>query len=241
MKMITLAILAFLSLNVAEASSKKEKIELLKCLRKTINNKRMDQASINKTFTLITSYNHYNAAELAVECKNNLKEFKKLRRVSFKKMSDMAYKIETTNYSARRIITNLIENPTLCKAVGAEADVALGMGIGAGASVGYCHSANGRVWAMLAPEISIHIGGGAAVLFSKSEFYLPSRTIIENDSDDLVYTAAFGVAVTRTLDLEVRAVGVGVGLMLSGDQSFVLKMIPVGQNFDQLIDLLDRV
>jgi len=241
MKTILLPIFVLMFAFATNASTQNEKIALIKCLRKTINTKRLDQDSLKQTLRLVENYNQYNASELEQECKSNLKKFKQNKKISYKKMRDYTYQLTTQNYTARRVLLMLIENPTRCKAFGIEADFALGLGFGTGAAVGQCQSANGFKWAMLAPKIAIHLGGGVSVLFSKDEFYLPTRGIVDQSSDNIIYTAGFGIAVKQNLDSEIQAVGIGVGIMINGDQSFVLKMIPVGQNFDELINLLSQV
>jgi len=237
-----LALMAFLTLNIAQASNKKEKIELIKCLRKTIDSRRIDQHAMDKTFALLASYNQHNANELTIECKNNLQEIKKLPKSSFHHMLELLEKSlqSDSNRQVYHILHTLIENPTSCKAKGVEVDAAIGVGFGVGLSLGKCYGGNGRNWRIVAPSYSVNFGVGITAMIIKLEFYI-TRGHIAAESDELIYTAAFMAGARGNFYAEVRAVGVGFAIMIGGTQSYVLRLIPAEQNFNHLLTDMNSI
>ncbi len=89
MKKMILILSALLSMASAHADSLKAEKALLKCVRKTINHRRMDGAALKKTHALLMSYDRTNAEMLANQCKENMKEFKKLPRLSYDELFDL--------------------------------------------------------------------------------------------------------------------------------------------------------
>jgi hypothetical protein len=241
MKFYIITLITLLSINIAQASTKKEKIELLKCIRKTIDSRRIDQAAMEQTITLLTEYNHYNAAELTNECKNNLVTFKKIPKTTFKNISIFLQNNNSNiNPYVNHLLYLLIQNPTNCKVKGIELDAAIGIGAGVGAAVGKCRGGNGKNWSVISPSYSINLGLGITAMMSELEFNI-TRGAIVADNDELVYTIAFIGGLRGNFYAQVRAVGVGFALMIGGSQSYVLNMIPAGQDFRELIETLDRM
>jgi hypothetical protein len=241
MKFYIITLMTFLSLNIAQASTKKEKIELLKCIRKTMDSRRIDQAAMEQTLALLTEYNHYNAEELTTECKKNLATFKTIPKTTFHDMSIILDKVHMNNGShAKDLLSLFIQNPTECKVKGVEVDAAIGIGAGVGAAVGKCRGGNGRIWNVIAPSYSFNLGLGASAMISKLEFYI-TRGKIAADSDEFIYTVAFIGGLRGNFYAQVRAVGIGFALMIGGTQSYALRMIPAGQDFSELIKTLDRI
>ncbi len=121
-----------------------------------------------------------------------------------------------------------------CKLNGIQADVALGIGFGLGASVGRCESRDGRIWGMFIPTAGIYLGGGATVEAIHGEFYVfRGRPTF---SSDLELNIGFILAQKESDDISGE--GVGFGLMVGGSTGLALKVLPIGNNFERALNNL---
>ncbi len=232
-KLIFVMVLVFGFSHVHAAGTLKTEIDLLKCVRKTINNKRVDGPALEKLNNLLNEYNRSNAAELATRCETLKKEFKKLPRISFDKMWDI-FSYQNLEGKGSYILRDNIDASMHCKMGGIQADAALGIGFGLGLGVGRCQSTDGRIWGMFIPTASMYFGGGATVEAIHGEFYIYRGKPVFDSTLEINLGFIFAQKEGDDIDGE----GIGFGLMIGGTTGLALKVLPIGNNFERGLENL---
>lgn len=232
MKKLLITLFCLSSLNFAQAATtKREDIKFLKCVRRVLTPKRIDFAALNKLFYTIKDYKA-NGPEVSLKtCHEILAEVKDLPRLNQDEMETILYKVNNAHdysvgWNAMRILDNMIDNYSECILNSAGVDAAFGIGGGVGLGVGTCHRGDGRVFAIVAPRISYGIGGGIVVTLGRQHFTLINNKVVEDGG--FTYGA---ILAEREMDGNENAYGVGLGLMLEDGVIIPLKVLPVGNDF----------
>lgn len=184
---------------------------------------------------LVSIFNHLadeNTEELVVQCNELLKSTKQvpyIETVGLKRFfeSDPVFqKFSAGKYS--------------CKTHGVEAGMAVALYVGLGMNVGTCLSSTGRRFALVAPELSLGFGGGAFVVFERTEFTLKQGETMHGEDG---ITVVSGVGFVRTSPYqgndETHGFGIGGAYALKKGTTINLKLLPLGRNYQYLLTQLE--
>jgi hypothetical protein len=227
----------FCLLLVSQAYAKNNQV--LRCTTKVLESKQLDSQSINEALDILKKLDTVPEKELKERCeklKTYSETLPKLEDAQIKEMiSDLALSTEN-DYRKYYLVQKIILSAYHCRIVGAEVDLILGVGGGFGANVGYCQSAGGKRYAVVAPEFILGVGAGVFALFDYVEFDIYPGEVVHVNSDGLDFV--FGIIYAGSTNLKGddtnNGFGVGLGLGLKFSSTMPLRLIPMGRNFKDL-------
>lgn len=94
MKNLMLVTVLLVSGNLFAKSSKSEKIDFIKCLRKNVNSRRLDVSILNEYASLLKSYGGTNAVELTDTCLYLREQNRDVKKISFSEAADKLYNLK---------------------------------------------------------------------------------------------------------------------------------------------------
>lgn len=241
MKNLMLVTVLLVSGNLFAKSSKSEKIDFIKCLRKNVNSRRLDVSILNEYANLLKSYDGTNAVELTDTCLYLREQNRDVKKISFSEAADKLYdlKLNARGLDGIRpywMLENFVVNQSTCTFHKVRADIVVGLGVGAGIGVGTCKQSNGRRWIALIPDGALHVGAGVFVTAVKNTVTFSN---ISNSDEQGIINA--GIIIARTSNLDEEGPGIGLGFSMGSRYDLRLKTIPLKSNYKVLIKQLDEM
>lgn len=238
--LIVLIILSLATVSFAESNAAKKPV--LNCGMKIIENQKMNQEIATGLVDIFKNLTNDNAEELLIQCQALKKKARKApyyETDGLRRFFDFNVDMEHREFRVRLALSVFSSGQYECQTNGIEVDVAVLLHVGVGINLGKCRSYTGRRYLLVAPELSVGGGLGAYVLFESSEFTLNQGELFR-DEDQLTLVTGIGYVESRPLrgSSGPHGGGVGFGASLKMATSLNLKLIPLGRDYQFLIDQL---
>lgn len=225
-------LMSLFAMTAAHANVARKEDRFLKCVRKVVQSRRADDESIKKIYEVLKEFKQEKPEVLLDSCEEIVQEIKdqpkRDKKAIENAISATVQNDQTLNaYAAQRTLKKMISPSMKCHIEGVQADAALGFGIEVGLKTGGCRSQDGHHYGMFFPSIGATIGGGALVLFTHKKFTIWNDERVTDDSGHLLG----GMLIAFD---EEDGIGLGFGLILGGAKQLNLKVLPLGNNFDDI-------
>ncbi len=228
MKVTIIILASMLAMSMAQAKDNfKDEKKLLKCVRKTIDGERINDKAMMELHGIIAAYGITSTEELITACKELKNELKDLPKVTRDQMEAMTDELVLNHAGAVSILKHNIFPSHRCKITGANVDAAFYAGYGVGLGIGSCLGSNGKVWAVVVPTTSFHFGMGLTATVVSYDFVLKRKAKSFN-----VDNGSLGLGIAIKSGEIVEGVGVGVGLMVGSLHARMLRLVPIGNDFN---------
>ncbi len=234
MKIFFILFVTILGMNQAQAKSQsRDEKNLLKCVRKTIDARRMNANAMTKLYGIIAAYEKSNVKELVQTCESLKNELKDQAKISREEMDKMAEALGPIDDKVIQILKTNIFPHYYCHIGGAQVDVAVVIGGGVGLGIGVCTGDNGKVLAVVVPMAARHLGFGAAATAIYGDFDINTKNNVFG-SGEITIGGLFAVKTGE----DTHGFGLGLGFMGGVTRGTMLKLVQVGNNFKYPLDNL---
>lgn len=257
--LLSIALISFLhAAQAADDQLQKVQVDYFKCIRS------MSELRIDPEFTVNLSFHHAktllnvndNKSELqkaVTLCQNDLLQLKndhaKYPRRKYRSRREFFISLIKTDISENRLeldhrallILSYVIHPkmTTCKTAGVEAQAAVGVGLGAGLSMGVCNSTNARKYIVAIPQGGYTLGLGAYVGIQQGE--IKFAEFYRGETDDYE-SATIGIAIGVNYNMQIdklNSIGAGAGAMYGMNTRRPFKVLKIaGENFEELLDII---
>lgn len=224
---------SLITFNVQALELKDDVDRFLKCMVKVNESHRVTLDSSIKLYHLFTDLKQGLASESLEQCLEIKKESNSLPRLSKKEIENLKKELSFLENDPHDKFFNYFKNTFIdyiswCKMGGFNANIAIGVMIGGGMSVGKCSTTNRQNFLVVAPKIEVGQGFGGFIYIEK--FDEPGYDSLPENTE---YYVGFGVAVSiESGDPSLSPkLGAGLGLTSSKTFRFPIKLIPIGFDF----------
>ena len=220
---------------------------ILKCIRKTINQKRggIESARVALKYLteLKTNYsNNSKLEEIAKSCKEERRGLEKQKEVYWKDIESELVAATKNQITERTILRGFIYPKATCILKGANVNIALGGKIGVGLRISSCLESNGKRYDGLLPEGELGYGyGGNFLTGSKTVFsYYPRQALIGTYQSYTVRTGGSGLVQAKDEQQAENVIDKGIGFSYGRSKRAAPNFIvtPIRNDFSKIKEKL---